>query len=115
MDRSPEGVHDGEEITVLMKAAIGIAVCTVIIMYGWMGYTLYSGYLEDKVRSYLEEWEASRRNAVASCRLLIPRLLMTAGEGKEERRGEDQVVAGCLMEMGSLALSRSAASELESP
>ena len=25
-----------------MKAAIGIAVRTVIIMYGWMGYTLYS-------------------------------------------------------------------------
>jgi hypothetical protein len=29
--------------------AIGIAVVTVVLMYGWMGYTLYSGYLEDQV------------------------------------------------------------------
>ena len=49
MDRSPEGAHD-DEVTWLMYAAIGIAVCTVIVMYGWMGYTLYAGYLEDKVR-----------------------------------------------------------------
>ena len=31
-----------EEIGNFIYVAIGIAACTVVMMYGWMGYTLYS-------------------------------------------------------------------------
>jgi hypothetical protein len=34
----------------LLYVAIAIALVVVVLMYGWMGYTLYSGYLEDKAR-----------------------------------------------------------------
>eukprot|EP00619_Florenciella_sp_RCC1007_P010767 CAMPEP_0205926920 /NCGR_PEP_ID=MMETSP1325-20131115/21489_1 /ASSEMBLY_ACC=CAM_ASM_000708 /TAXON_ID=236786 /ORGANISM="Florenciella sp., Strain RCC1007" /LENGTH=55 /DNA_ID=CAMNT_0053295711 /DNA_START=26 /DNA_END=193 /DNA_ORIENTATION=+ len=33
-----------------MYGAIGVAICTVIIMYGWMGYTLYMGLKEERER-----------------------------------------------------------------
>ena len=42
-----QGIND-DQIKFLFKIGIVIAACTVIFMYGWMGYTLYSGYLEDK-------------------------------------------------------------------
>eukprot|EP00617_Octactis_speculum_P025835 CAMPEP_0185770590 /NCGR_PEP_ID=MMETSP1174-20130828/59948_1 /TAXON_ID=35687 /ORGANISM="Dictyocha speculum, Strain CCMP1381" /LENGTH=56 /DNA_ID=CAMNT_0028456085 /DNA_START=32 /DNA_END=202 /DNA_ORIENTATION=+ len=42
--------EEDDEVGIGMYAAIGIAITTVIIMYGWMGYTLYIGMLEERER-----------------------------------------------------------------
>ena len=38
-----------EEIGTGMYVALGIALLTVVTMYGWMGYTLFSTYLDEQV------------------------------------------------------------------
>lgn len=39
-----------DEVGVGLYIAIGIAVVTVVIMYGWMGHTLYMGLKEERER-----------------------------------------------------------------
>eukprot|EP00614_Pseudopedinella_elastica_P001808 CAMPEP_0172602706 /NCGR_PEP_ID=MMETSP1068-20121228/22887_1 /TAXON_ID=35684 /ORGANISM="Pseudopedinella elastica, Strain CCMP716" /LENGTH=67 /DNA_ID=CAMNT_0013404157 /DNA_START=119 /DNA_END=322 /DNA_ORIENTATION=+ len=43
-----------EEIGTGMYVALGIALLTVVTMYGWMGYTLFSTYLDEQARAAIK-------------------------------------------------------------
>ncbi|KAJ1458166.1 hypothetical protein M885DRAFT_614519 [Pelagophyceae sp. CCMP2097] len=42
---------DEDEVGIFMYILIGFAACVVVVMYSWMGWTLYQGIKEGKKRN----------------------------------------------------------------